>query len=88
MCKVGFAGGRGHGFEDAVLQVDVCWDVAFEHGQGAGDGDVMVDEEFDERGGVGAVGVHAGECGVAGGAGAEVGLLAGIVLRVDEEAVL
>ena len=86
--EVGLAGGRGHGFEDAVLQVEVLWDGAFEDGQGAGDGDVVVDEEFDECGGVGAVGVHVGEGGVAGGAGAEVGLFAGVVLGVDEEAVL
>ncbi len=85
--EVGLAGGRGHGFEDAVLQVEVHGDGALEDGQGAGDGDVVVDEELDEGGGVGAVGVHVGEGWVAGGAGAEVGLLAGVVLRVDEEAV-
>ena len=86
--EVGLAGGRGHGFEDAGLQVEVRGDAALEDGEGAGDGDVVVDEELDEGGGVGAVGVHGGEGWVAGGAGAEVGLLAGIVLRVDEEAVL
>ncbi len=67
--------------------VMALWDGAFEDGQGAGDGDVVVDEEFDEGGGFGAVGVHLEEGGVAGGAGAEVGLFAGIVLGVDEEAV-
>ena len=48
---------------------------------------MMVDEELDEGGGAGAVGVHCGEGWIAGGAGADVGLLAGIVLGVDEEAV-
>src|SRR5271170_291371 len=86
--EVGLAGGRGHGFEDAVLQVDVEGDVGLEDGEGAGDGYVVVDEELDKCGGVGAVGIHCSEGGVAVGAGAEVRLLAGVVLRVDEEAVL
>ena len=60
---------------------------ALEDGQGAGDGDVVVDEELDEGGGVGAVGIHVGEGGVAVGAWAEIGLFAGIVLGVDEESV-
>ena len=67
--------------------MEVHGDRALEDGQRAGDGDVVVDEELDEGSGVGAVGVHVGEGWVAGGAGADVGLFAGIVLRVDEEAV-
>ena len=86
--EVGLTCGRGHGFEDAVLQVEMLGDVALEDRQSAGDGDVVVDEEFDEGGGVSAFGVHRCESWVADGAGAEVGLFAGIVLRVDEETVL
>jgi hypothetical protein len=86
--EIGLACGRGHGFEDTVLDVEMLRDGALEDGEGAGDGDVVVDEELDEGGGVGAVGVHAGEGGVAGGARAEIGLFTGIVLRVDEESML
>ena len=86
--EVGFAGRRRHGLEDARLQVKVRGDAALEDGQGAGDRDVMVDQEFDERGGVLAVGIHVGEGRIAGSAGADVELLTGIILGVDEEAVL
>ena len=86
--EVGFARGRGHGVEDARLQMEVGGDVALEDGQRGGDGDVVGDEELDESFGVGAVGVHLGEGGVAGGARAVVGLLAGVELGVDHEAVL
>jgi hypothetical protein len=77
-----------HGAEDAVLQVEVSGNVALEDWQRAGDGDVMVDEELDERGGVRTVGSHAGEGWIANRAGTKVGLLAGIELGIYKEAVL
>ena len=63
--------------------------VALEDGQRGGDGDVVLNEQrWMSCFGLGCVGRHLREGGSAGAAGADVGLLAGVELRVHEEAVL
>ena len=86
--EVGLARLRGHGFEYPGLKRRMTIAVALEHGQCARDGDMMPHQQGDQRFRVGAVGVHCFKRRSTHRRGADVGLLAGIELSVDEEAVL
>jgi len=86
--EVGGARGRGHGVEDSRLEMDVAGIVGLEDRERGGYGYVMRDEESDERLGFGGTCGHLREGGIAGGARAIIGRLAGVELGVDEEAVL